>query len=213
MGGAEGTEVWQGDCRQLAERIPADSVDLILTDPPYRTQDLGLWPDLGRLAQRVLRPGAFLVTYAGHLDLPTEMAGLAAGGLQHWWQAAVVFQGAHPAVRARGVRSGWRMVLIYVKPPSPASPPWFPDLLTSDPLPDKRYHEWGQGIGPFRQLLCRFSQPGGLVLDPFVGAGTVAVAALLEGRRAIAIEMDPGHAAVARQRLALAATGPQDASV
>lgn len=201
----KGAEVWQGDFRELAPSIPDGSVDLVLTDPPYGTEFLGLWPDLGRLAYRVLKPGAFCLAYVGHLHLPAELAGLAAGGLEYWWQACIRFQGSQPGIPARRVRTGWRPVLILVKPPVPESPPWFSDCLQMDPMPEKRYHEWGQSLGPPRQLLRRFSPAGGLVLDPCCGSGTFPLAALLEGRRALGIELDPGHAEVVRRRLAQAA--------
>ncbi len=46
------------------------------------------------------------------------------------------------------------------------------------------------------------SPPGGTVLDPFVGSGTVALAALKRGRTAIGIERDAGYHAIASKRLA-----------
>jgi site-specific DNA-methyltransferase (adenine-specific) len=41
-----------------------------------------------------------------------------------------------------------------------------------------------------------------LVLDPFMGTGTTVVAAELEGARGIGIELDPAYAAIAQARLA-----------
>jgi len=48
------------------------------------------------------------------------------------------------------------------------------------------------------KLLCR---PGGLVLDPFCGSATTIEAAVLEGRDAIGIELDVGHAASCEARM------------
>lgn len=42
---------------------------------------------------------------------------------------------------------------------------------------------------------------GGLVLDPFGGAGTTALAALRHGRRAALIELNPDYASIARRRI------------
>ncbi|MDQ7987022.1 site-specific DNA-methyltransferase [Pseudomonas sp. G34] len=42
---------------------------------------------------------------------------------------------------------------------------------------------------------------GGLVLDPFGGAGTTGVVAMQEGRRSILCELNPAYAAMARARL------------
>lgn len=42
---------------------------------------------------------------------------------------------------------------------------------------------------------------GGLVLDPFGGAGTTALVALRHGRRAALVELNPDYAAIARRRI------------
>ena len=42
-----------------------------------------------------------------------------------------------------------------------------------------------------RQYINHYTQPGDLVLDPFCGSGGTALAALLEGRKAIAIDRSP----------------------
>ncbi len=56
---------------------------------------------------------------------------------------------------------------------------------------------------------CR---PGGLVLDPFTGAGTTGMVALRHGRRFIGIELNPEYSQMARDRIAADApllnTGP-----
>lgn len=44
--------------------------------------------------------------------------------------------------------------------------------------------------------------PGGLILDPFGGSGTTAVAALKEGRRAVLIEKEAAYVEIARKRIA-----------
>ncbi|HCE5819536.1 site-specific DNA-methyltransferase [Pseudomonas aeruginosa] len=45
---------------------------------------------------------------------------------------------------------------------------------------------------------------GGMVLDPFGGAGTTALVAMQEGRRSVLLELNPEYAAIARHRLASA---------
>ena len=42
---------------------------------------------------------------------------------------------------------------------------------------------------------------GGVVLDPFMGSGTTAVAALRLGRRFVGFEINPRYVAIARARL------------
>ncbi len=46
-----------------------------------------------------------------------------------------------------------------------------------------------------------FSSPGDVVLDPFLGSGTTAVAAMREHRRCVGIELLPDYLDVARERI------------
>src|SRR5262249_20157709 len=48
---------------------------------------------------------------------------------------------------------------------------------------------------------------GDLVVDPYMGVGTTACAAVLNGRRAAGAEIVPEYVAIARERLAMAAAG------
>jgi hypothetical protein len=55
--------------------------------------------------------------------------------------------------------------------------------------------------------LCRWwisylSRPDDVVLDPFVGSGTVGIEALLLNRRCVGIERDPAYLDIAARRLA-----------
>ena len=55
-------------------------------------------------------------------------------------------------------------------------------------------HSYHQGKKPhdaIRQYIRHFTKPGDLVLDPFSGSGGTALAALMEGRKAIAIDRSP----------------------
>ena len=61
------------------------------------------------------------------------------------------------------------------------------------------------------ELVERFvlatTAPGDLVVDPYMGVGTTACAAVLNGRRAAGAEIVPEYVAIARERLAMAAAG------
>ena len=86
-------------------------------------------------------------------------------------------------------------------------------------IPAERHQEWFQqvwtGIGgastrdhpaPFplalaERLVRMFSFVGDVVLDPFMGTGTTAVAALRWGRNSVGVEVDRQYAAMAQARL------------
>lgn len=73
------------------------------------------------------------------------------------------------------------------------------------PVPSAgREHVAQKPLSVMRELV-QIVVPGGLVLDPFAGAGTTGLAALAEGRRFLGIEMHPAYAAIARRRLGAAA--------
>ena len=55
-----------------------------------------------------------------------------------------------------------------------------------------------------RRLIELYTWPGDLVLDPFMGSGSTAVAAAETGRSYVGFDADPGYAAMARQRAAAA---------
>jgi adenine-specific DNA-methyltransferase len=71
--------------------------------------------------------------------------------------------------------------------------------------------EWkysGNRLHPTQKPLCvltpliqSFSRPGDLVLDPFCGSGSILLAAKLQGRRFVGIELDPRYQELARERV------------
>ena len=63
---------------------------------------------------------------------------------------------------------------------------------------EDKHHMAGKPIAMLRGLL---KPCGGMILDPFMGSGSMGVAALQSGRRYIGIELDPGHFDAACRRL------------
>jgi site-specific DNA-methyltransferase (adenine-specific) len=51
------------------------------------------------------------------------------------------------------------------------------------------------------------TNPDDLILDPFAGSGTLAIAAERHGRRWLLIESEPQYVEMARQRLAATRAG------
>jgi adenine-specific DNA-methyltransferase len=57
------------------------------------------------------------------------------------------------------------------------------------------------------RLVLSMTDPGDWVLDPFIGTGTTAIAALMHGRKAIGAEIVPKYVEIAKERIRLAENG------
>lgn len=95
---------------------------------------------------------------------------------------------AHPAGRKRWNGGG-----------SPAV--WHHPVAIDRSQDGSRFHPTQKPLTLMRELVTLFTDPGDLVLDPFMGSGTTLVAARLEGRRAIGIELEERWCEVAVRRL------------
>lgn len=168
--------------------IKADSVKLILTDPPYKKEFLDVWRGLSHSAYKVLQPGGFLVTYSGQEHLPEvmEMLGIK---LNYFWLCGLEHTGPKAQFYKKHVQNCMKPILIYTKGSSPKPPSWFNDLIQSNGR-DKKHHKWGQSVGAFKYLINKFSNPGDLVLDPMMGGGTSAIASIELKRKFIGIDID-----------------------
>jgi len=72
---------------------------------------------------------------------------------------------------------------------------------------EKTIHPCQFPVELIERLVLALTDEGDWVLDPFLGVGTSAIAALMHGRRAIGAETVPEYVAVARQRVRQAEEG------
>jgi len=187
-----------GDLADVEHEIEDASVDAIITDPPYPKEYLHTFELVAKVAARVLKPGGSLVTFVPHRYLP-QILECMSRYLDYHWILAYVQPGASARIWDRYVHVGWKPVLWFTKGRYDKQMVY--DVLYSDKR-DKAYHEWGQSEGGTEELVTRFSQPGDLVLDPFLGGGTTAVVCVRSGRRFIGIDVDPTAIEKTRMRLA-----------
>ena len=185
--------------------LPAGSVDLILTDPPYTGPDVeaGIYSDLSAFAARVLAPGGLCVAYAPISFLPAAMAGLGTALDYHWMLIALHGSGAVHQVRSRHLGNAYKPVLGFRARGGEAEPPWFVNVLQRGRR-DKTLHDWQQDLSEAAELIDVLTVPGATVCDPFTGSGTTALAAAMAGRRFIGAEIDAQTFAIATARLAAA---------
>lgn len=204
-------QVIHGDCNEVLQTLPSESVDFVLTDPPYlvRYKDrsgrsiandddpgsvLGAFKDL----YRVLKPHTFCVSFYGWNSVSAffsawKLAGFAPVGHIVWYK--------NYASR-RGFLNGRHeqaYVLVKGNPAKPAQPlddvqPW--------EYSGNREHPTEKAVSILTPLIRSFSRPGNVVLDPFGGSGSTLVAAALSGRRYLGIELEAKYVTLARRRLA-----------
>jgi DNA modification methylase len=65
-------------------------------------------------------------------------------------------------------------------------------------MPD---HPSPKPIEYMRKLIIRLTNPGDIILDPFMGSGTTGVACVQFNRNFIGIEIDPGYFEIAKKRI------------
>jgi len=186
-----------GDFREQIKEVKSNSVDLILTDPPYPKEYLDLWKKLAEEAERVLKPGGFLISYSGQYYLP-QIFEYFNKHLEYYWLAGLNHLG-EKRMLPNLVINRMKPILIFYKPPLKKKIS-FSDLIDS-PAPDKTYHEWQQSLEPAEYLISQFSFPNDLILDPFLGTGTFALAATKKKRRFIGFEIDSNTYKIAVERL------------
>jgi DNA modification methylase len=204
-------QIVQGDCVQLLKSLPDAIVDLVVTDPPYlvnyrdrsgRTvrNDSGTPEFLNAFSDlyRVLKPDSFCVCFYGWNRVDEFFGAWRRAGFRP--VGHIVWQKDYSSsVGFFQYRHEQAYLLAKGNPGRPAKPirdvqPW--------EYSGNRIHPTEKAVGILRPLVRAFSQPGDIVLDPFSGSGSTAVAAALSGRRYIGMELDGRYCRNARNRLA-----------
>jgi site-specific DNA-methyltransferase (adenine-specific) len=179
----------------------SEPVDAIITDPPYPKQHLDCYTELADFAVRSLRPGGSLIAMAGQSYLPEVISRLNVNGLKYQWTLAYLTPGGQSTqLWERNVNTFWKPLLWFVKDSYEGS--WIGDVTKSEPNDnDKRFHHWGQSESGMADIVRRFTQPGELIVDPFLGGGTTAIVSLNLGRRFIGADVDADAIETSTKRL------------
>lgn len=202
--------VLQGDCIEVMADMPSESVDFILTDPPYlcryrdrsgRTvanDDNPRWlkPAFAE-AYRLLKPDALCVSFYGWQQADLFIDAWRAAGFRI--AGHLVFTKSYASSRRFvATRHECAYVLAKGNPRLPLNP-------IGDVLPwqytGNRLHPTEKPVAVLKPLIETFCHSGGLVLDPFCGSGSTLAAAAECGRSCVGIELDPVHHATASRRM------------
>jgi site-specific DNA-methyltransferase (adenine-specific) len=222
----DGIRLYHGDCLEILPTLADGSVDCVLTDPPYgiakgaafvrsgtrivsdQTDEgwnVGDWGWLP-LAARILKPGGYLAAFHDMAQIEATLASFREAGIEPWRRFFVVKQTPPPTPRKTFVSSVEECV-IGVKEGGPRT--WHGGGSDRDTWIGRMPSQAGKGSGhpaekpleAISAMLQALCPEGGAVLDCFAGRATTLVAAMKSGRRAIGIEIDPGHVENAIRRL------------
>ncbi len=174
--------------------IRDNSVDLILTEPPYNKEWLPFHEPLGKLAYRVLKEGGSFVMSVGHHSLPGVLDYIKKSGLNYWWEIAVKHNGPSRTVQHQQVLIMWNPLLWFVKGDRLMVLDCVPDLIESRP-PNEESTLGGEHV------ISKLTAQDDVVLDPLMGVGTTGITALRLKRRFIGIEKDQQTFALAKARI------------
>lgn len=189
-----------GDLLEVSSSIDDQSIDWIITDPPYPKEFIPEYEKLARLAQRVLKPGGSLLVMCGQSYLPDIMERMTPYLRYHWTLTYLTPGGQAVQLWDRHVNTFWKPILWFVN--GDYNGDWIGDVSKSAVNDnDKRFHDWGQSESGMADLVERFTYPGETILDPFMGAGTTGVVAVRGGRQFIGIDIDAACVATAEERL------------
>jgi len=159
--------------------------------------------------QRILKPGGVAALFTDWRQLSATIGGVQSGGY--------VFRGVVPWHKpsARPVQGRWANACEYVvwgtngpRALDILGPHAFPGFF-QEHAPRDREHITQKPLGVMRELV-KIVPKGGVVLDPFAGAGTTGVAAVMEGRKFVGSELTGHYAEVAAERLRTVERGYRD---
>jgi site-specific DNA-methyltransferase (adenine-specific) len=199
-----------GDCIEVMRQMPDQSVDFILSDPPYlvnyrdRTgrsiqndkNDDWLKPSMWE-AYRVLTQDRLAVMFYGWQAVDKFFAAWREAGF--YPVGHIVFRKQYASSR-RLVRYQHEQAYLLAKgrPPLPKHP--IADVIDVEYTGNK-LHPTQKPVSALAPLVRSFTLPGELVLDPFTGSAGTCATALLTGRKYIGIELDEKYFIAAQQRL------------
>ena len=251
--------LFEGDCRDLLGSIPAESVQLVVTSPPYnigkpyerRRLDLDDYlesqPEVISLCAERLKPAGSICWQVGNHVSDGEVFPLDAlmypifkkCGLklrnrivwhyEHGLHASRRFSGRHETILWFTKSDNYVFNLDPVRVPQkypgkkyykgPKTGQYSSNPLGKNPgdvwiipnvkhnHPEKTVHPCQFPVELVERLVLALTDEDDLVVDPFMGVGSTAVAAILHRRRVAGADLVPEYVTLARERVAQAANG------
>jgi len=217
----DGITIYHGDCREILPLL--DPVDLVLTDPPYTERTHKSVRSNSSKATKGNRVITFSsVTTEDLRQIYASLGAVTKGWVVSTMDYATAFEfeqsppdglrmmrigvwvktNPMPQISADRPGQGWEAIAYLHRSDKASS--WNGGGRSGNfilPVEQGMGHPTAKPISMFRELVDRFSDPGAIVLDPFMGSGTSLRAAKDMGRRAIGIDIDERHCETAMKRL------------
>jgi len=180
------------NCDILAAPIADNSIDVIITDPPYSKKFIACWGKLAQFAAAKLKVGGILIAMSGQSYLPAVYNSMNVEGLDYYWTCCINTPGRAANLRHKRLNTNWKPLLFYVKANYDRT--FLPtDVFISeykDVVAAQKFHKWGQSFPLFRTLVEKFTYANDIICDPFAGGGTTLLAGLALKRKVVGIELD-----------------------
>jgi site-specific DNA-methyltransferase (adenine-specific) len=190
-----------GDCLEIMPTLPAQSVDVVITDPPYnvgldysdgdRREDYKKWCEAWFF--ECMKISSFVVFTPGMVNLSMWYSIKEPFWIMSW----------HKSNQCSPSRLGgfnaWEPILVYGKPKRRIGhDAW---SMPIGKQKDVGNHPCPKYLPFWQKMITDITQEGDTILDPFMGSGTTGVACVNTNRNFIGIEKDPTYFAIAEKRI------------
>ena len=200
--------IYNEDCLERMKRLPDESIDLVITDPPYGTKTNSrksfmvgefsnvmplVLPELYRLLKS---DGAFYCFTSW-----TVMSDWLLRYQQYFKLQNIIVWNKEKhsgCYSSQSWQFTWEGIFFGIKGKRPIYD-YMPDVINSNEKGRRRAMQ--KPVDIIEKLLKASSQKGDLILDPFMGSGTTAVACKRLNRRYIGFEISKEYCKIAEARL------------
>jgi len=209
----DGITIYRADCADVLPGIDPASVDLLLTDPPY-----GIGMDTN-YANRMHLSGIprWVDSPVVNDDVPFDPAGLLGFGRCLVFGANYFTDklpvGSWLVWRKRGMSPVLSDAELAWHNLGGKRVTYFESAHVNTKARDGNLHPTQKPVSLMRWILDKWTEPGDVVLDPYMGSGPVARACLDLGRRYIGVEIEEQYCEAAVNRLGQLSLALQDGDV
>jgi len=197
-----------GDARELVKTIPDNSIDAVITDPPWGVgrdhyDDGSVLYDVLPELYRILKPRGALAVYYATKFLDKLIMEASRVGFKYYW--TIIRLDLSKSVRSPLGMSNYTPILLFYKEKPPRIRIKMSDVVVGgeidyDLLKDMTPEMADQfkGTVATTYLIQSLTEENGVVLDPFAGYGSIPYAAETHGRRWIGFEINRERYEVAK---------------